>query len=128
MLVFASKKSKIYVVVNDTRNVCLGNRIHVADTTLSRFIGLLGRNSLLPSEGLLIEPSNGVHTVGMRFAIDVLLLNKQREVLAVYDSMRPFRVTRLDWKAASALELPAGVRVNSGTRIGDKLSVSLASD
>lgn len=125
---FASRNPKVYVVVNDTRNVCLGNRIHVADTTLSRFIGLLGRNNLLPSEGLFIEPSNGVHTVGMRFAIDVLLLNKEREVLAVYDSMRPFRVTRLNWKAASALELPAGVRMNTGTRIGDKLSISLASD
>ena len=125
---FASRNPKNYVVVNDTRNVCLGNRIHIADTTLSRFIGLLGRHNLLPSEGLLIEPSNGVHTVGMRFAIDVLLLDRERQVLAVYDSMLPFRVTRLNWKASSALELPAGVRVNTGTMIGDKLSISLVSD
>ena len=117
-----------HVVLNRTRNVCLGDRIQIADTTLSRFIGLLGRRNLMPSEGLLIEPSNGVHTVGMRFPIDVLLLSRERVVLARYDSMPPFRVTRLNWKAASALELPAGICARTGTAVGDKLTIESVSD
>ena len=116
-----------HVVLNSTRNVCLGDRIQIADTTLSRFIGLLGRRNLMPSEGLLIEPSNGVHTVGMRFPIDVLLLSRERVVLARYDSMPPFRVTRLNWKAASALELPAGLCARTGTTVGDKLTIESVS-
>ena len=124
----ASSTPRNHVVLNSTRNVCLGNRIQVADTTLSRFFGLLGRRNLLPSEGLLVEPSNGVHTVGMRFAIDVLLLSRERVVLARYDSMPPFRLTRLNWKAASALELPAGLCASTGTAIGDRLVIEPVSD
>ncbi|WP_263365937.1 DUF192 domain-containing protein [Edaphobacter bradus] len=112
------------VVTNLTRNVTLGDHIRIADTVTSRFLGLLTRRELLPSEGLLIEPSSGVHTLGMRFAIDVLLLNREREVIAVYDSMPPFRMTRLFWKAASALELPSGVRLSTGTMVGDRLSIA----
>jgi uncharacterized membrane protein (UPF0127 family) len=57
----------------------------------------------------------------MLFAIDVLLLDRAGVVLAAYKTLRPFRLTRLNWKAASALELPAGVISSSRTEVGDQL-------
>lgn len=108
-------------VTNSTRSSVLAERVKVADTSLTRFIGLLGRRALPSGEGLLIRPSNGVHTVGMQFSIDVLLLDRAGIVLAVYNTLRPFRVTRLNWKAASALELPSGAIAASHTRVGDQL-------
>lgn len=106
---------------NQTKGILLGNRIGVADTSLSRFIGLLGRRGLNLGEGLLIRPSNGVHTLGMRFVIDVLMLDRSGVVLAVHERLRPFRMTRINWRVSSALELPAGTIANSNTTIGDQL-------
>lgn len=108
-------------VTNSNRSSVIAERVRIADTSFTRFIGLLGRRTLPSGEGLLIRPSNGVHTVGMQFSIDVLLLDRTGVVLTAYNTLRPFRVTRLNWKAASALELPAGVIAASQTQVGDQL-------
>lgn len=108
-------------VSNPARQSVLGGRIGVADSTLTRFVGLMGRRSLAPGHGLLISPSNGVHTLWMRFSIDVLLLDREHRVLSAYGNLRPFRVTALNWKASAALELPAGTIAATGTQVGDIL-------
>jgi uncharacterized protein len=111
-------------ISNPVRQSVLGDRIGVADTTLTRFVGLMGRGSLAPGHGLLIRPSNGVHTLWMRFSIDVLLLDKQYRVLSAYRSLRPFRITAINWKASSALELPSGTVVATNTQLGDELQLA----
>ena len=110
-------------VRNISRDVSLGERVELADTSLTRFIGLLGRRGVRPSGGLLIQPSNGVHTLGMMFSIDVLLLDRDNKVLSLYKSLAPFRVTRIDLKASSALELPAGMIQSTATQVGDQLVI-----
>lgn len=110
-------------ISNPARQSVLGDRIGIADNTLSRFVGLMGRRSLAPGHGLLISPSSGVHTLWMRFSIDVLLLDANRRVLAVYGQLRPFRVTAISWKASSALELPAGTIASTNTQVGDLLQL-----
>jgi len=111
-------------ISNPVRQSVLGDRIGVADTTLTRFVGLMGRGSLAPGHGLLIRPSNGVHTLWMRFAIDVLLLDREHRVLSVYGDLRPFRVTAINWKASSALELPSGTIAATNTQLGDQLQLA----
>ena len=56
--------------VNTTRGTTLGDCVSVADTSFSRFWGLLGKRGLDAGRGLWIKPSSGVHTVGMMFTID----------------------------------------------------------
>ncbi|MHB1023747.1 MAG: DUF192 domain-containing protein [Acidobacteriaceae bacterium] len=119
-------RKQVLKITNRTRSMALGEQIELADTELSRLFGLLGRRNLAPQQGLLIVPSNGVHTLCMRFPIDVLLLDKQGKVLAIYENLRPFRITRLIWKAWSALELPAGTISRTQTRIGDEVFLESA--
>ncbi|HYX51994.1 MAG TPA: DUF192 domain-containing protein [Candidatus Limnocylindrales bacterium] len=108
--------------VNTTRGTELGTKVRVADTGLSRIVGLLGERALPEGEGLLIVPSQGVHTWGMLFPIDVLILDNDWNVLAVRRNMRSFRVTRIFWKAAAVLELPSGTAAATATAVGDTLS------
>lgn len=110
-------------VRNETKETFLGNRISIADTSLSRFIGLLGRRGLNPGEGLLIRPSNGVHTLGMRFAIDVLMLDRSGTVIDVHERLVPFRMTRINWRVSDVLELPTGTIATTRTAVGDRLSI-----
>ena len=95
-------------VYNTTRNSCLGEQIGMADSSLRRLVGLLGKRSLAPGSGLFIVPSQAIHTVGMAFPIDVVFVDKRYNVLGVREAVRPFRVTRVFWKASGVLELPAG--------------------
>lgn len=111
-------------ISNPVRESVLGDRIGIADTTLTRFVGLMGRGSLAPGHGLLIRPSNGVHTLWMRFSIDVLLLDREHRVLSAYRNLRPFRVTAINWKAAGALELPSGTIAATNTQPGDQLQLT----
>lgn len=110
-------------VHNTTRNSCLGGQIAVADSSLRRMVGLLGSKSLDPGSGLFIVPSQAIHTVGMSFPIDVIFVDRKYSVVGVRESVRPFRATRVFWKAFGVLELPVGSIAASHTEVGDQLEV-----
>src|SRR5216683_3646640 len=107
--------------VNTTRGTLLGESIRVAETGLTRIVGLLGERELRPGDGLLIVPSQGVHTLGMRFPIDIAVLDNEWRVIAIRRDMRPFRMTRVFWKAAAVLELPSGMLESTSTLVGDNI-------
>ena len=106
---------------NITKGTMLGDRIELADGVWSRFIGLIGRRQLPDGGGLLIVPSNGVHTLGMLFAIDVVFLDRGGRILEVRHQLAPFRITHLNWGAYSVLELPPGILKRAQTDLGDQL-------
>lgn len=108
---------------NKTRSTSVGKRIFVADTFLTRLVGLLGRRRLEPGAGLLIQPSSGVHTFGMLFPIDVVALDRQHRVYAVWPNLRPWRLSGVSWKIASILELPAGTILQSAIVLGDQMEI-----
>ena len=112
---------KVVRAVNTTRGTVLGERIRIADTGLTRIVGLLGERELMPGDGLLIVPSQGVHTWGMLFPIDVVVLDGGWKVLALRRRMRRFSMTRFFWRAAAVLELPPGMLDSTSTSIGDLL-------
>ena len=64
----------------------------------------------------------GVHTLGMLFPIDVVVLDGQWNVLALRRRMKQFRMTRVFWRAAAVLELPPGTLDSTSTAVGDTLS------
>lgn len=106
---------------NKTRATVIGTRIAVADTFLPRLIGLLGRRRLDADAGLWIVPSSGVHTFGMLFPIDVIALDWQHRVHAVWPRLRPWRISEVSWKIHSVLELPAGSIQQGNIQPGDQL-------
>jgi hypothetical protein len=65
------RNSHSVVITNQTRATCVCDRATVADGFFLRLLGLLGRSPLEPGAGLLIRPSSGAHTFGVRIPIDV---------------------------------------------------------
>lgn len=114
-------QNKIVRAINQTRGTMLGEHIRVADTGLTRIVGLLGERDLASGDGLLIEPSQGVHTWGMLFPIDVVVLDNDWKAIAIRRAMRPFRMTRVFFKAAAVLELPSGIVDATSTAVGDAI-------
>jgi uncharacterized membrane protein (UPF0127 family) len=113
------------VVLNQSKGTSLGNRIEIADSSVTRFVGLLGRRGMVSGGGLLIVPSYGVHTLGMLFPIDVVFVDKEHRVVGLRKFLRPFRLTSLNWKAESVLELPVNTIDVTRTEIGDRLSIEI---
>ncbi|WP_198137589.1 DUF192 domain-containing protein [Terriglobus sp. TAA 43] len=95
----------------------------MADTSISRAVGLLGRTHLQQDEGIWIKPSSGVHTIGMRFPIDVIGLDKQLRIVRLWPSLKPYRVTAIVPSIRTVLELASGRIVESGLRLGDQLRI-----
>lgn len=83
--------------------------------------GLLGRKALAAEHGLWIRPSQGIHTVGMAFPIDVVYLDREDRVLRLYHGLAPFRIAAVSLRVRSVLELPAGTLSRTGTAVGDLL-------
>jgi uncharacterized membrane protein (UPF0127 family) len=105
---------------NTTRGTVLATSATVAGTSETRRTGLLKHTSLPRGEGLLIAPCEGIHTFGMKFAIDVLFLSRERKVLKAVAAMGPRRIS-LCLRAHSVLELPVGAAAETGTVKGDQL-------
>jgi uncharacterized protein len=112
---------QVVSATNLTRGAILGDRVRVADNILTGIVGLLGERELATGDGLLITPSQGVHTWGMLFSIDVLVLDRDWKVIAMRKAMRPFGMTRVLLNARSVLELPAGTADSTSTAVGDSL-------
>jgi uncharacterized membrane protein (UPF0127 family) len=100
----------------------VADRLEAALDSASRRKGLLGRDGLPPGAGLVIAPSNAVHTFSMRFAIDVVFVRRSGEVAKVRHSMPRGRMAAA-LMAFAVIELPAGTAERTGIRAGDRLEV-----
>ena len=98
---------------------CIARRVHMACSFRSRCIGLLRRRSMPEQEGLLLMPASSVHTLGMRFNIDVVFLSRQMRVLGLAENVAPWRVVIAPEGTTRVLELAAGrvaaTRLTAGT-------------
>jgi len=115
-----------YCVFNRTKNTVLASEVELVDTGWTRMKGLLGRKAQdFPSgKGLWIVPSQGVHTIGMSFPIDVVYLDSEYRVVHLYHALPPFRIASVKVKARSVIELPAGTLAQTQTYVGDVLEIT----
>jgi uncharacterized protein len=111
--------------LNRTRRQFLATRLAVADTHWSRFCGLMckGGDEFGDGHGLWIKPCRGVHTCGMRFAIDVAYLDPNQVIVHLETGLQPWRFAPIRFRAASVLELPEHTLKTTGTTIGDEVEI-----
>jgi uncharacterized membrane protein (UPF0127 family) len=81
--------------------------------------------SFRAGQGLWIIPCRGVHTLAMRFPIDVLYLDRANNVVHLQAELKPWRFAPVRIAAASVLELPVGTILRTQTVIGDLIDISI---
>lgn len=94
--------------------------LEIADGHRARARGLLGRDGV--DGALLLKPARSVHTVGMRFPIDVAFCDGELRVVRVA-TIRRHRVSRLVWRSRAVIEAEAGAFARWQLRPGDQLEV-----
>jgi uncharacterized protein len=113
-------------VYNKMKETFIATEATVADSYVTRLVGLLGKTKRWAQlgKGLWIVPSRGVHTIGMLFPIDLIFLSKDKEVVHLEEYVRPFRIWKVSLKATSVLELPPHTIYRSRTQVGDQLEIA----
>jgi uncharacterized membrane protein (UPF0127 family) len=108
---------------NLTRQTFLASELKIAASHMSRLLGLMFTSpvSFGFGSGLWIVPSHGVHTLFMRFSIDVVYLDNADVVVHLEENVKPWRMAPLVMEAATVLELPAHTIWNTGTAVGDQI-------
>ena len=109
-----------YKVLNATRNTTIGTKIVLANSSGERRTGLLKQDSLAEGHGLWIVPCEGIHTMFMRFAIDVVFLDRKNRVRKIRPNLPPWRLSAC-FVGRSVLELPAGTAERTLMAVGDEL-------
>ena len=111
--------------MNDRTRSAVALEVDVAATRATRRRGLLGRESLDATEGLLLTPCKAVHTVGMRFAIDVIFIDRDGRAVRIVPALAPWRIA-MSARAKAVIELAAGTAAAADIRIGDMLYLAPA--
>jgi uncharacterized membrane protein (UPF0127 family) len=70
-----------------------------------------------------IVPANAIHTVGMLFSFDVVMIDRDFKVVSVKELVKPFRIVLPKLRAESVIELPAHTIFRSRTEVGDELVI-----
>jgi uncharacterized membrane protein (UPF0127 family) len=111
--------SRFELIVEDTGRVVVPD-LQVAIDSATRKKGLLGRDGLPAGSGLVIAPSNAVHTFFMRFAIDILFLSRDGRVLKLKEAVPAWRLAGA-FRGYAVLELGAGQARIVGLEVGQRV-------
>ncbi|MCL5432609.1 MAG: DUF192 domain-containing protein [Patescibacteria group bacterium] len=85
-------------------------------------IGLLNNKKAIP---VLIKTRFGIHTFGLKFPIDVLVLDKNNKVVKISNNLKQNRIFLWNPLFSNVIELPSGQINNNKIKIGDTISIGL---
>jgi uncharacterized membrane protein (UPF0127 family) len=100
------------VLVNERTGTPIATAVEHAATRRSRRRGLLGRDRLAPDAALVLEPCAAVHTAFMRFAIDVIFIDRAGYAVKIVREVAP-------WRIAAAFGAHAVVEMAAGSLAGE---------
>lgn len=115
-----NKRMNIY---NSTKNTLISDKVEVAKTFWTRTCGLIPRKEILKGESLMIEPCCSVHTFFMRFPIDIIFVDRENKVIALYENVGRNKALPIHPGAKYVIELCAGEISALNVEKGDFISV-----
>jgi uncharacterized membrane protein (UPF0127 family) len=109
-----------YELINDRTGETIASRARLADNPATRSLGLMFKKALPAGEALIIRPCWSIHTVFMRFRLDVLFLDKSQRVKKVVRQMPAYRFAA-SRGAHETIELTGGSLEGLDLQPGDQV-------
>lgn len=100
----------------------------MATTFRLRLIGLLACRHLPDEEALVFPNCRSIHTLGMRFPIDVLFVDRAWRIVALRPRLRPWRWLLPVGGAWATIEMASGTIARADLHLGDQLLFQHVSD
>ena len=117
----------LHKIENRTQGNTLATHATIADGLCERLIGLLGRASLPAGEALVFPQCWSIHTIGMRFPIDVIFIDRAWRVAVLKPAVPPGRMIWPVHAAWGVIEMAAGAIQACELIVGDQLHLTDAS-
>lgn len=111
-----------YQLRNERTGHVVASELQTAFDSASRRTGLLQHDTMPDGTALIIAPCNAIHTIRMRFAIDVAFVAKDGRIVKLRDAVPPWRMSAA-LGAFAVIELAAGTFARRDVKVGDQLSV-----
>lgn len=105
---------------DETGAACLVPAVRLAALWWERAAGLLVLPPLKRGEGLLIDSCRAVHTIGMRYPIDIIFVDSEWSIVRVVNQLPTFRF-RAARAACRTLEMLSGEATRLGFSAGQRL-------
>ncbi len=117
---------KLYKIISSDRNtedlILVCSDLIFAKSFTDRLFGLIFRK-IKNNQGFAIEGCNSIHTFWMRYKIDVVFLNKNSEIIKIYESLKQFRMTPVIKNVDCVIEFPESTINSFLLKTGDKLKI-----
>lgn len=111
------------LLFNKSNKNVIVKKLSVADGFWSRMKGLMWKKDLAEDEGLLLVPCNSVHSMFMRFPIDLLFLDRELKIIRIIERFKPWKATPIFRDCHQVVEIKAGVASKKGVTVKDELEV-----
>lgn len=105
-------------ITNQTRKITIAEDIVIPTSLLDQSLGLLKYKTPVT---MLLKTRYGIHTFGMRYAIDVLVLDKLNRVVSINENMKPNNIFIWNIKYENVLELPPNTIKKTETKLRDTI-------
>ena len=109
-------------LINERTGEVIADIVEVARTRRERRRGLLGRDGMPRGSALVLTPCNAIHTVGMRFPIDVAFVDGGGRVRRIVRQLLPTRIS-LCLGAKTTIECPSGQLEEIRLQVGDQIKL-----
>src|SRR5437867_4212702 len=96
-----------FQIINERTGEVIAEAAWLADKPWNRMLGLLGRSGLASGRAIVLRPGPSIHTLFMRFALDIVFVDQQGVVLKVVRQLKPFQFAAAPG-ARDAIEMTAG--------------------
>jgi uncharacterized membrane protein (UPF0127 family) len=114
-----------HTLMNDRTRSAVALEVEVAANRAARRRGLLGRDSMAATQGLLLSPCIAIHTAFMRFPIDVIFTNRDGRAVHIARDLQPWRIA-VCLRGHAVIELAAGTAAAADIQVGDLLYLAPA--
>ncbi len=97
-------------------------KVHMATGFFKRLAGLIGKPYIAGYEFWCFPHCQQIHTFGMRFPIDVVFINKNREVVELLENLQPWRISKKVKGSFAVLEMSVGGVKRCSLTVGQKVN------
>lgn len=105
---------------NKTRNTILTDEIIIPESLIDQSLGLLKYHKPIT---IVLHTRFGIHTFGMRFPIDIVILDKDNRIAEIKKNLKPNRIFIWNIAYSTVIELPTGILNKSNTGKNDEVII-----
>ena len=107
----------------ERNGAAVAQRAHIARSWHQRMVGLLAHDKLPPDEAMIFPGCSSIHTIGMRFPIDVIFVNREWRIVSLQEGLGAGRLVLPVRGAWGVVETASGTLKRTGLQVGDRLVV-----